>query len=202
MDHNNKAAEPVETGKEVSQNDTVENVETNHYDEKRAIDLTHKDKAAIFLQNQERLEVTPAENKRILKRIDLRLLPILLVVYFLQQLDKSVLSYSSVFGLIEDAKLVGQEYSWLGSVIYIAQLVMQPVIAVLLVKFPIGKFLAVMVLGWGTVLCCMAAAHNFIGLLVTRLFLGMFEASVGTYTEPLLDMFFIPQYPDLARFIY
>lgn len=107
-----------------------------------------------------------------------------------------------MFGLIEDAKLVGQEYSWLGSVIYIAQLVMQPVIAVLLVKFPIGKFLAVMVLGWGTVLCCMAAAHNFIGLLVTRLFLGMFEASVGTYTEPLLDMFFIPQYPDLARFIY
>ena len=164
--------------KEVGQNDTVENVET-HYDEKRAVDLSHKDKAAAFLQNQERLEVTPEENKRIVKRIDLRLLPILLAVYFLQQLDKSVLSYSSVFGLIEDAKLVGQEYSWLGSVIYIAQLVMQPVIAVLLVKFPIGKFLAVMVLCWGSVLCCMAAAKDFKGLLITRLFLGLFEASVG-----------------------
>ena len=134
MDHNNKETVPVDTSKEsssIGQNDNVENVETSHYDEKRAVDHSHKDKAAIFLQNQERLEVTPEENKRILKRIDLRLLPILLVVYFLQQLDKSVLSYSSVFGLIEDAKLVGQEYSWLGSVIYIAQLVMQPLIAVL-----------------------------------------------------------------------
>jgi hypothetical protein len=48
----------------------------------------HKDKAAALLKEAEldghRVIVTPEENKRILKKIDLMLLPILLVVYGLQ----------------------------------------------------------------------------------------------------------------------
>lgn len=108
------------------------------------------------------------------------LLPIMLGVYFLQQLDKSTLSYASVFGLVKDAKLGGQDYSWLGSVVYIAQLFMQPIIAYFLVKLPTGKFAGAMVLCWGVTLSLMAIATNFNwGLFAARLFLGCFEASVG-----------------------
>lgn len=99
--------------------------------------------------------------------------------YFLQQLDKATLAYSSVFGLIDDTHLVGGQYSWLGSIVYIAQLVMQPVLAWLLVKLPIGKFSATMVLFWGATLTCMAAAHSFAGLLAARFFLGALEASIA-----------------------
>lgn len=69
-------------------------------------------------------------------------------VYFLQSLDKTALSYAAVFGLIEDTNLVGDEYSWLGAIVYVAQLVWQPVVAVFLVKLPTGKFLATMVFCW------------------------------------------------------
>jgi hypothetical protein len=89
--------------------------------------------------------VTPEENKRILRKIDLAILPILLFVYCLQSLDKTSLAYASVFGLIEHADLVGDQYSWLGAIVYVAQLVWQPVVAYFLVKFPIGKFCAIMV---------------------------------------------------------
>jgi len=45
----------------------------------------HKDKAAALLKQAEaeghRVVVTPEENKRILRKIDIALLPILLVVY-------------------------------------------------------------------------------------------------------------------------
>lgn len=55
----------------------------------------HKDRAAILVKEAEaagqRIVVTPEENKRILRKIDMRLLPILLVVYGLQSLDKSSL---------------------------------------------------------------------------------------------------------------
>ena len=156
-----------------------------------------KDKAAEFLgHSNQSVTVTPQDNSRILRRIDLTILPVMLGVYFLQQLDKSTLSYASVFGLIKDAHLGGQDYSWLGSIgeiiflihissmanqpsVYVAQLVMQPVIAYFLVKLPTGKFAAVMVLCWGVVLSCMAVANTFKGLLATRFFLGCFEASVG-----------------------
>lgn len=123
--------------------------------------------------------VTPEDNARVLRLIDMRILPILLVVYCLQSLDKTTLSYASVFGIIEDTGLVGDQFSWLGSVVYVAQLVFQPAVAYVLVRFPVGKFAATMVFCWGSILCCMAASHNFAGLMVTRLLLGVFEASVG-----------------------
>jgi MFS family permease len=63
--------------------------------------------------------------------------------------------------------------------VYLAQLVAQFPLAWLLLRLPIAKFVSVMVLGWGIVLSCMAAANNFGGLLATRFFLGAFEASVA-----------------------
>lgn len=141
-----------------------------------------KDKAAELLASNERVIVTSAENKRVLRKIDLVILPILLSVYFLQSLDKTTLSYASVFGLIEDANLDpnSQQYSWLGSIVYIAQLVMQPIVAVLLVKLRMGKFMGVMVFTWGCILCGMTGAKDFAGLMATRFLLGAFEAAVGT----------------------
>jgi hypothetical protein len=157
---------------------TIEDVpEKQPYDEEN---VAGRDRAAELIQNaNQTVVVSPKDNARILRKIDLTILPIMLAVYFLQQLDKSTLSYASVFGLVKDAKLGGQDYSWLGSIVYVAQLVMQPLIAYVLVKLPTGKFAAVMVLCWGIVLSCMAVAHNFKGLIATRFFLGCFEASVG-----------------------
>ncbi|KZL65271.1 major facilitator superfamily transporter [Colletotrichum tofieldiae] len=146
---------------------------------------THRRDAAAELLGksgaspEDRVVVTPADNARVLRRIDLVILPLMLFVYFLQGIDKSTLAYASVFGLIQDTNLVGDQYSWLGSVVYLAQLVMQFPLAWLLVKLPIGKFTSCMVAFWGVTLSCMAAAHNFGGLLTARFFLGAFEASVA-----------------------
>ncbi len=149
-----------------------------------------RDKAAALLASNERIVVTSAENKQVLRKIDLVILPILLSVYFLQSLDKTTLSYASIFGLIEDANLDpnSQQYSWLGSIVYIAQLVAQPLVAVLLVKLRMGKFMGVMVFTWGCILCGMAGAHNFGGLMATRFLLGAFEAAVGNSRPRAVSM--------------
>ncbi|KAK6856089.1 allantoate permease [Apiospora arundinis] len=161
--------DPAHTDKAVV--DVVEDVATHH----------RRDAAAEFLNKvpEGRVVVTPADNKRVLWRIDKVILPIMLTVYFLQALDKATLAYASVFGLVEDTHLVDNQYSWLGSIVYLAQLVMQFPLAWLLVRLPIAKFTSVMVLGWGVTLACMAAAHNFGGLLASRFFLGAFEASIA-----------------------
>jgi hypothetical protein len=156
-------------------------IEMNESIHKHTETARGKDKAAELLAAHGRVVVTPEDNKRVLRKIDLVILPILLSVYFLQSLDKTTLSYASVFGLITDAKLNpnSQQYSWLGSIVYIAQLVMQPLIAYFLVKFPTGKFIGIMVFTWGVILCGMAGANNFTGLMITRFLLGSFEAAVG-----------------------
>ncbi|XWW92690.1 hypothetical protein V2A60_000615 [Cordyceps javanica] len=150
-----------------------------------------QDKAALFLQQAgHQVTVTPEDDKRILRKIDLRLLPIILFVYCLQSLDKTTLSYASVFGLIRDTNLEGDQFSWLGSVVYVAQLVFQPVVAYSLVKFPLGKFISVMVFCWGAVLCGMTAAKGFGGLMAARLLLGAFEASVAPTFIAVVQMWY------------
>ncbi|PHH89629.1 hypothetical protein CDD83_5645 [Cordyceps sp. RAO-2017] len=144
----------------------------------------HRDAAAMMLVKlgrcpDEPICVSAADDARLLRRIDLALLPLMLAVYFLQALDKATLSYASIFGLIDDTHLVGDQFSWLGSVVFLAQLVMQLPISLALVKLPIGKFTSLMVLAWGLSLSAMTAARNFEQLMIARFFLGAFEASVG-----------------------
>lgn len=164
--------------------ETIETIKSENY-------TSGRDRAGQLLKEAgHSVVVTPADNKRILRKIDLAILPILLVVYCLQSLDKTSLAYASVFGLIEHANLVGDEYSWLGAIVYVAQLVWQPVVAYFLVKFPIGKFCATMVLCWGAVLCGMTAARGFGGLMAARFLLGSFEASVAPTFIAIVQMWY------------
>ena len=178
-----------------------DNVRTNqveNYDNKPTIEMIEDrrnasvgDKAGKLLKEAgHSVVVTPEDNTRILRKIDLAILPILLTVYCLQSLDKTSLAYASVFGLIEHAHLVGEEYSWTSAIVYVAQLVWQPVVAYSLVKLPIGKFCATMVFCWGAVLCGMAAARDFGGLMAARFLLGSFEASVAPTFIAIVQMWY------------
>ncbi|KAM7215951.1 14b28d54-7c27-47ee-85cc-5d2f8fd2a3d5 [Rhypophila decipiens] len=142
---------------------------------------TLRDKATEFLVSHGAQETsfTYEEEGAVLRRIDLRVLPLLLGAYFFQQLDKSSLSYVSIFGITDDARLVGKEYSWLGSILYLAQLVMQPLAAFILVKLPTGKVIATAILLWGSSLAIMSACTNFSSLLALRFLLGSFEAMIA-----------------------
>ncbi|KAH7086385.1 major facilitator superfamily domain-containing protein [Paraphoma chrysanthemicola] len=139
------------------------------------------DAAAKFLANAhvDDASFTYEEERAVLKRIDYRVLPLLLGAYFFQQLDKSSLSYVSIFGLQKDAGLVGKQYSWLGSILYLAQLIMQPLAAFLLVKLPTGKVIAGAIFLWGSSLAIMSACTNFPSLLGLRFVLGSFEAMIA-----------------------
>lgn len=167
----------TETTQAKEQDEFIESVQPNTHS---AHQHEPQDKALEVLTTPppNRPILIPTTNTLVLRKIDLRLLPILLGIYFLQQLDKTTLSYASVFGLIEKAHLHGQQYSWLGSVVYLAQLVVQPLVAFLLVKVPLGKFLACTTVLWGVALACMVAPNRFGGLLVCRMFLGAFEAGI------------------------
>ncbi|AEO68507.1 uncharacterized protein THITE_2118047 [Thermothielavioides terrestris NRRL 8126] len=140
-----------------------------------------RDKATEFLQTHGAGDTsfTYEEERQVLRRIDARILPLLLAAYFFQQLDKSSLSYVSIFGLSQDAHLVGKQYSWLGSILYLAQLVMQPLAAFLLVKLPTGKVIGAAILLWGAALALMAACTTFPALLGLRFVLGSFEAAIA-----------------------
>ncbi|KAL4898200.1 MFS general substrate transporter [Aspergillus ambiguus] len=123
-------------------------------------------------------EVTPELTARVRWKIDLCVLPLLALTTLLQYLDKSTLSYAGIFGIIEDLKLVGDEYSWLASIFYFGYLVMQPLGGFLLQRFAPAKCLAVSVFLWGFILFMHIVCENWAGLMAVRFFLGMAEGVV------------------------
>ncbi|KAK4446047.1 MFS general substrate transporter [Podospora aff. communis PSN243] len=124
----------------------------------------------------ERVSLTEADSKRILRKTDKVILTILVWVYLLQILDKTILGYSAIFGLREDTNLTGNQYSWVGSIAPIAQLLWQPFSSILIVKVPHRILMPVLVFGWGLAQTLTPACQTFRGLLVNRFFLGIFEA--------------------------
>ncbi|KAF2240807.1 membrane transporter [Trematosphaeria pertusa] len=133
------------------------------------------------------IELTEETRKRLLRKIDMHLMPILCVVYGLNYLDKTTLSYASVMGLklpYSDDKLnsgigiTGSEYSWLGSMFYFGYLAWEYPTNRLLQRLPLGKYSAFNIIMWGIVLSCFAAVENYAGAIAIRFFLGVFEAAV------------------------
>ncbi|KAJ5946065.1 hypothetical protein N7454_002904 [Penicillium verhagenii] len=120
--------------------------------------------------------LTERENKRICHKTDRTTLVVLMWVYFLQILDKTVLGYGATYGMETDTGLTGDEYSLVGSIAPIAQLCWQPFSSYLIVKVPPKILMPILCLGWGIAQACMAACHNFSELMAARFFLGLFEA--------------------------
>lgn len=129
-------------------------------------------------ENGETFELTPEDERKLLRKIDWNLMPMLCLVYGLNYLDKTTVSYASIMGLKTDLNLVGQEYSWIGSMFYFGYLFWEYPTNRLLQRLPLGKWSAFNVIMWGLVLCCMAATKNFAGAMTVRFFLGVFEAAV------------------------
>ena len=64
----------------------------------------------------------PKQLRKLIRKIDLTIAPLLAAVYFLQFLDKTTLSYTAVMGIRDDTHLKGQDYSNLSMLFYIGTL--------------------------------------------------------------------------------
>ncbi|CCG81506.1 putative MFS allantoate transporter [Taphrina deformans PYCC 5710] len=118
------------------------------------------------------------EFKRLLRKIDFRLMPLMCFIYGIQFLDKTTLSYASVMGIKKDTHLVGNDYALLGTMFYVGYLFWEYPTNYLMQRLPLAKYLAINIIIWGGVLACTAAAKNWAGLMLVRTFLGIFESTV------------------------
>ncbi|RCI12624.1 hypothetical protein L249_0167 [Ophiocordyceps polyrhachis-furcata BCC 54312] len=125
---------------------------------------------------QGRIQLSEADDKRICRKTDGVILTILVWVYFLQILDKTVLAYGATYGLKVDTGLQGNQYSLVSAAGPIAQLLWQPMSSYLIVRVPHRTLMTGLVLGWGIAQSASAACHDFSGLMAARFFLGLFEA--------------------------
>ncbi|ESZ94064.1 hypothetical protein SBOR_5540 [Sclerotinia borealis F-4128] len=135
------------------------------------------DTALALFRDSEQLHqaVDPVEERKLIKKIDMVILPCLAICYTFYYIDKTTLSYAAIFGIKDDLNLEGTKYSWLSSIFYFGWLVWAFPTNYLMQKFPVGKYLAFNIFMWGALLMCQAAARNFIELAILRALSGAAE---------------------------
>ncbi|KAI6782299.1 uncharacterized protein J7T54_008385 [Emericellopsis cladophorae] len=153
-----------------------------------AVEATHDlDAAEIFLREHnyttdqiEELLADGPRQRRLVRKIDMVVLPLLAVTYVLQYIDKQAMSYAAVFDLFESTNTNQTQYGWMASIFYLAYLVSNYPWVALAQRTRMGKVVAGCVLSWGGVLMLTAVCHNFPGLAACRFFLGFFESPITT----------------------
>ncbi|CAI7652579.1 unnamed protein product [Penicillium pancosmium] len=116
--------------------------------------------------------------KKLVRKIDARLLIMLVVMYILNYLDRNNIASAKLAGLDKDLNLKGNQYQTCVSILFVGYLLMQVPSNMILNKF--GKpsiYLPGCMFAWGTISAATAATRNFGGLLACRFILGFVEAA-------------------------
>ena len=149
------------------------------------------DLAAQFVDNNHVAVVSPEEERRVLRRVDLFLIPVLFITFAFQYMDKACLTGAALFGILNDLELTFAEvngrsvvintsrYSYASLIFYWGYLLGLIPGVYMSQRFPLGKYVATVIFLWGGVTMCTGAVTNYAGLMVQRFFLGFSEAGIA-----------------------
>jgi sugar phosphate permease len=119
---------------------------------------------------------TPEEQKKIIRKVDLRLIPTLGFMYCVSLMDRTNLGVAMVAGMGVDLKLTGERYSLVVLLFFITYVALQPPATVVLRKLGPRIFLPTIVILWGIVMVGFGFVKTWTTLLPLRILLGIFEA--------------------------
>ncbi|KAJ6030625.1 uncharacterized protein N7446_000312 [Penicillium canescens] len=121
---------------------------------------------------------TPAEQKKIIRRVDRRLVPIVGFLYCISLLDRNNLGVTNIAGMGTDLALSGTRYSLIALLFYVGYTIFQPIGVVLIRIVGPRIFLSSICLLWGIVMICFGFVKTWSDLIPLRIILGAFEAGL------------------------
>lgn len=118
------------------------------------------------------------DEKKLLLKMDLHLLPTLALLYLLSFLDRGNIGNANIEGLSEDLGLKGNQYNLCLTIFFITYCIFEvPANALLKILRP-SIWLPSIMVAWGIVMTLMGIVQSFQGLFAARFFLGVTEAGL------------------------
>ncbi|RMZ80846.1 hypothetical protein DV737_g2835, partial [Chaetothyriales sp. CBS 132003] len=118
-----------------------------------------------------------AIEKKLLRRIDLLIMPLVVLVYLMNYIDRNNYAAARLQGLEKDLKLIGDQYQTGLSILFVGYVLAQVPSNLLLNYF--GKpslYLGFFIIAWGLVSVLTSQVTSFGSLVACRLILGLVEA--------------------------
>ncbi|KAJ4357249.1 uncharacterized protein N0V89_001824 [Didymosphaeria variabile] len=135
--------------------------------------------------------------KKVIHKVDVRLVPMLAILYLISHIDRANIGNAKIEGLVEDLGLSGVQWNIVLSVFFVPYVLLEVPSNMLLKKFKRPSvYLGILITIWGVIMTMMGVVQNFAGLLVTRILLGVFEAGFFPGAIYLCSAWYMPK--DLA----
>ncbi|KAI9323601.1 major facilitator superfamily domain-containing protein [Dichotomocladium elegans] len=133
---------------------------------------------ASYQPSSEHTEVDNTAVKRVVRKIDIRIVPYVSLLYLCSYLDRVNIGNAKLAGLTEDLNMNNSMYSVALSIFFVGYILFEVPANVLLKLFGPRRWIAIIMLTWGAIMASMAAVKTSAGLIVARFFLGVAEAGL------------------------
>ncbi|CAL1702171.1 unnamed protein product [Somion occarium] len=144
----------------------------------------------IIEHSEPGLQSPQVNGRRILRKIDLRVVPVLCVLYLLAFLDRVNIANATLFGLKEDLKLQGDQYNTALVIFFVPYIICEIPSNALLKRLKPHLWLSGCMFMFGLTTLLQGFTQNYGGLLATRFFLGVFESGMFPGCFYLLAMWY------------
>ncbi|KXN69440.1 MFS general substrate transporter [Conidiobolus coronatus NRRL 28638] len=132
-----------------------------------------------FQLSDQQYKINQLELKRINRKIDLKLIPLVITSFLLSFLDRVNIGYARLYNLEADLGINQLEYSWTLSIFFIGYTMFDIPSNLMIKKWKPRLWISRIMITWGVISASSAAVYNFQGMLAARFFLGVAEAGLG-----------------------
>ncbi|CAH0024760.1 unnamed protein product [Clonostachys rhizophaga] len=134
--------------------------------------------------------LTPEIEKKLRRKLYLRLIVLVSAINIVLFIDKSTLGYAAILGLFQETGITQAQYNNLNTMFYVGYLAWQWPGHYLMQRLLFGKYVAATIFSWSVIIFLHCVATKYAGLVVVRLALGASEAVIVPAIEVTLGMFF------------
>ncbi|ESZ92196.1 putative Uncharacterized transporter [Sclerotinia borealis F-4128] len=127
---------------------------------------------------------------KLMRKIDLRVIPCLCIMYLLAFLDRVNIANAKSFHLATDLGLTGTQYNTALTIFFVPYVFFEIPSNILLKRLKPAIWLSFLMFLFGLVGICQGLVQNFGGLLATRFFLGLCEAGMFPGCFYLIGMWY------------
>ncbi|KAF8472823.1 major facilitator superfamily domain-containing protein [Kalaharituber pfeilii] len=140
----------------------------------RRNEVANDDDPDAGLSEEERAAI----DKALVRKLDLRLIPWLCLLYLASFLDRTNIGNAKIEGLIDDLHMSQSQYNACLTIFFVSYSLFEPLSNILLKRMRPKIYIPLIMILWGICMTFMGFTTNFSGMMAARWFLGLTEAGL------------------------
>ncbi len=118
------------------------------------------------------------DDKKLLRKIDLHIIPTITLLYLLSYLDRINIGQAKIDGLMESLKLTSAQYNACLSVFFATYVIFEIPSNLIIKRLRPSRWIPMIMITWGIIMTLMGLVNSYGSLLACRLLLGAAESGL------------------------